>query len=89
MLVQGNKLDVSIGVDVQLLSLLAPESPGSPVASLAVPDFHYTPEQQAIMSEYGRTPILDKRVIEGWRSMFYRDCVPYLILLGDKRTDPI
>eukprot|EP00973_Karenia_brevis_P061173 8506827-Karenia_brevis.AAC.1 len=41
------------------------------------------------MSEYGRTPILDKRIVEGWKSIFYRDCIPYLFLLGDKRTDPI
>eukprot|EP00973_Karenia_brevis_P056673 7883911-Karenia_brevis.AAC.1 len=30
-LVQGHKLDMPIGVDVQVLSILAPESPGSPV----------------------------------------------------------
>eukprot|EP00973_Karenia_brevis_P026979 3721796-Karenia_brevis.AAC.1 len=34
LLVQGNKLDQPIGVDVQLLSILAPDSPGSPLASV-------------------------------------------------------
>eukprot|EP00973_Karenia_brevis_P083763 11624094-Karenia_brevis.AAC.1 len=41
------------------------------------------------MSEYKRIPILDKRILEGWKSIFHRDLIPYLYLLGDKRTDPI
>eukprot|EP00973_Karenia_brevis_P002430 328102-Karenia_brevis.AAC.1 len=53
LLVQGNKLDQPIGVDVQLLSLLAPDSPGSPLASVVIPDFQYSKEQEQIMSEYG------------------------------------
>eukprot|EP00973_Karenia_brevis_P091439 12407451-Karenia_brevis.AAC.1 len=89
LLVQGNKLDQPIGVDVQLLSILAPDSPGSPLASVVIPDFHVTKEQEQIMQEYGRQPILDKRILEGWKSISHRDLVPYLFLLGDKRTDPI
>eukprot|EP00973_Karenia_brevis_P019486 2673523-Karenia_brevis.AAC.1 len=41
------------------------------------------------MDEYKRTPILDKRIVEGWKSIFNRDLIPYLFLLGDKRTDQI
>eukprot|EP00973_Karenia_brevis_P040902 5658732-Karenia_brevis.AAC.1 len=28
-------------------------------------------------------------MVEGWKSIFHRDLMPYLFLLGSKRTDPI